>query len=240
MPAPRLNATLGALLSTLGGPASPHLDVGIFGAAYVFDVLREYDLDDVALRVLNTSTYPSFGHFVSEGATTLWEAWEGNRTFQKPGTSRNHIMYGGGVGRFIAASVGGLAPLEAGWSRCHVKIAHSAVRNVRQASAARPTPFGPVRVEWRAAEDLLLHVTLPAGATAAVDLPLPAGKTDARVGGCSLSCRSGASPSSSGGHPSACAGYAVSGCRQVPLSGGDAFLRVEVGAGSHSFAVPAV
>ena len=70
---------------------------------------------------------------VADGATTLWEAWDGDahhigetplwsddrsyglhrpshlaRLAGSGGTSRNHIMFGGGVNRFLAKAVGGV------------------------------------------------------------------------------------------------------------------------------------
>ena len=71
------------------------MDVGIFGTTWFFDVLRAHELDSVALGVLNETTYPSFGYMISQGATTLWEAWDGTaHTIGGGGTSRNHIMFG--------------------------------------------------------------------------------------------------------------------------------------------------
>jgi hypothetical protein len=49
-----------------------------------------YGRADVAIDTLMNDTYPSFGYMLSQGATTLWEAWEGTHTDQH--SSWNHIM----------------------------------------------------------------------------------------------------------------------------------------------------
>ena len=61
-----LNETLAALVKGFGDAASPHLDMGIFGTTYVFDVLRAHDLEGVALAILNQTTYPSFGYMIDQ------------------------------------------------------------------------------------------------------------------------------------------------------------------------------
>ena len=186
--------------------ASPHLDVGIFGTTYVFDVLRAHDLDDLGLETLAGTSYPSFGHMVVEGATTLWEGWEGTRTeHAASGTSRNHIMFGGGCARFLLASVGGLDTwrprlpsdvaatprLTHGWETMHVKIAPWAMRHIGGAHAVRATPRGPVRVAWhsqmRAAAEgskallLRLNLSLPSDTNGMVDVALIDGASRVRI-----------------------------------------------------------
>jgi hypothetical protein len=69
VPADRVNATLSALVRSFGGGASPpRLDGGIFNAAYIFDVLRDHDLDDLGLSTLNGTEYPSLGYMLSQDA----------------------------------------------------------------------------------------------------------------------------------------------------------------------------
>eukprot|EP00038_Savillea_parva_P007047 m.167528 g.167528 ORF g.167528 m.167528 type:complete len:1197 (+) comp12839_c0_seq1:59-3649(+) len=168
----------------------PHMDVGIFGTTWFFDVLRAHELDSVALGVLNETTYPSFGYMISQGATTLWEAWDGTaHTIGGGGTSRNHIMFGGGVNRYLAQGVGGLGidarpshphtsvdtvgDLVPGWRHLVVKPAPAATRMLGQASAYRTTPIGQASVAWRNAGGYVhLNVTVPSNAVATVSVPL--------------------------------------------------------------------
>ena len=83
------------------GPIPPkHLVVGTIGANFIFDTLTAIGADDLALSLLLSDTYPSFGLMVASqidapprqgtafpqrGSSTLWEQWEGQ-------SSRNHIM----------------------------------------------------------------------------------------------------------------------------------------------------
>jgi hypothetical protein len=63
------------------------------GTTFIFEVLHKHGHDAVAVDVLTETSYPSFGHMVTNTATTLWESWEGSaHKIEGGGTSRNHIM----------------------------------------------------------------------------------------------------------------------------------------------------
>lgn len=59
---------------------------GILGAKYVHNVLCEYGRQDVFVKMAECNEYPSFGLWLLNGATTLWEDFEGKN-------SRNHHMF---------------------------------------------------------------------------------------------------------------------------------------------------
>eukprot|EP01048_Picozoa_sp_COSAG05_P023466 COSAG05_NODE_5094_length_1262_cov_2.212017_1_plen_302_part_00 len=59
-----------------------HLDGGIILTTFMFDTLVKYGYAGLALDTLLTDQYPSFGYMVSQGGTTLWEAFEGNPHMQ--------------------------------------------------------------------------------------------------------------------------------------------------------------
>ena len=161
------------------GPG-PHIDVGIFGATHVFEVLRDAGLDALAFDVLKQETWPSLGYMTSQGATTLWETWSGTPHQIGPGgTSRNHIMYGGGCAKFIAEAVGGLGffdegrDLAAPWSKLRVHPAPAAVREIGAASHSRITPHGRAAVSWSLHSGVVhLNITVPPGSLADVQLPV--------------------------------------------------------------------
>ncbi len=76
------------------------LNCGIVGVWAIFDALSKIGQKQKALDIILDSEYPGFGYMLKEGATTLWESWEGS-------SSRNHPMFGT-VDGFIQKSIGGL------------------------------------------------------------------------------------------------------------------------------------
>ena len=67
-----------------------HLYTGIFGTKLFFNVLANAGLSDQALEAFLQHDFPSFGHWIKQGATTTWEQWDG-------ANSHCHPMFGGGL-----------------------------------------------------------------------------------------------------------------------------------------------
>ena len=65
-----------------------HLDTGIVGTKWLLESLGENGRADVALAILQTTTYPGYGYWLSQGGTSLWETWEGEK--HAPLSSWNH------------------------------------------------------------------------------------------------------------------------------------------------------
>ena len=64
-----------------------HLDTGVVGGKLVLQALTAHGRADLAYALIAQDTFPSWGYWIRQGATTLWESWEGER-------SRNHVFWG--------------------------------------------------------------------------------------------------------------------------------------------------
>lgn len=88
-----------------------HLSTGFVGVGYLCPVLTESGHPDVAYRLLNNETYPSWGYTIKNGATTIWERWDGwteENGFQSPNmNSFNHYSLGS-VGEWLYRYVAGI------------------------------------------------------------------------------------------------------------------------------------
>lgn len=153
-----------------------HLVLGIVGTTFIFDLLSEVGEADVGIDVLMQDAYPSYGHMIANGATTLWEAWEGTATEVR--SSRNHIMFGGNVGTWVFSTLAGLDTVSngtsSGWQHILIKPAGAAIRRLGSASASQDTRFGMAAVSWKynAPSLFLLNVTIPPGSTSEIFIPL--------------------------------------------------------------------
>lgn len=151
-----------------------HLDGGIILTTFMFDTLTKYGYAGLALDTLLTDVYPSFGYMISQGGTTLWEAFEGNP--HKQAGSWNHIMYGGGVGTFVYSALAGIDTVlngtTAGWSRMLFKPEPAALLKLGRAAATHTTRFGNASISWEmGSKALQLTVTVPTGCTAEAHFP---------------------------------------------------------------------
>ena len=86
-----------------------HFTTGIVGVAQLFPVLSAHGQHDLALKLAQQTTYPSYGYMFSnavENATTLWELWDSPNEGPSM-NSRNHIMFGS-IGAWFYRDVAGV------------------------------------------------------------------------------------------------------------------------------------
>jgi alpha-L-rhamnosidase len=141
-----------------------HLDAGILGTKYLIDALTAYDRADVVYEMATQTTYPSWGRWLKEGATTLWEQWDGN-------ASRNHIMFGH-ISAWFYETLAGIRidPEAVGFKRIIIKP--QLLGDVTWVKAEHESMYGTIRSAWEVRDDeFSLEVTIPVNTTATVYVP---------------------------------------------------------------------
>ncbi len=153
-----------------------HLSTGFVGASYLCPALSQTGHLDVAYELLNQDSYPSWLYPVKQGATTIWERWDGRKpdgTFQDTGmNSFNHYAYGA-IGEWMVRVVAGLDvdPQAPGYK--HILIQPQPGGRLGRVQAKLDSMYGEVEVEWQVTDRgvFLLNVTVPANTTATVRIP---------------------------------------------------------------------
>ncbi len=141
-----------------------HLDTGIFGTQFFFEVLADYGMHDLAYEAMNKTTQPSYGWWVENGNTTSWEGWS------RPG-SGNHPMFGGGLVWFYRKLAGmNTDPDLPGYKNIIFKP--QPVADLTYASYSNLTPYGEGEIRWENEDNqFLMDITVPVGSTATVYVP---------------------------------------------------------------------
>ncbi len=152
-----------------------HLSTGIQTSHRAMLVLSRYGRADVAWKLLTNRTFPSWLYMIDNGATTIWERWDGyvkGRGFQDPGmNSLNHWAFGA-VGEWMWRHIIGLSPddTQPGWK--HFTIAPHPGGGLAWAQGRYESIRGPIASEWRIeGQRLSLRVTVPANTSATVIVP---------------------------------------------------------------------
>lgn len=150
-------------------------DDGRRGGGTRASALSLIDRDDVAYRVLLQETCPSWLCSVKNGATTLWENWDGwtpERGFRDPSAnSFNHYGFGS-VGEWMYATIGGIAFDRDAPGGKHFLIRPRPGADLSHARMKLDSAHGPITSDWRLAEGTFhLSLTIPANTTATVSLP---------------------------------------------------------------------
>ncbi len=152
-----------------------HLATGFVGTPYILDVLEQAGHLDVAYKLLEQETFPSWLFPVRNGATTIWERWDGwtpEKGFQDKGmNSFNHYAYGA-VGAWMYGTVAGLEldPQEPGYA--HIIFRPRPGGSITWAEAKLETAFGPAEIRWDLdGDELRVQLTVPAGSHATFQPP---------------------------------------------------------------------
>ncbi|MFX1442072.1 MAG: family 78 glycoside hydrolase catalytic domain [Promethearchaeota archaeon] len=146
-----------------------HIDTGIVGTRYLWDVLTENGHADVAYRIITQESYPGYGYMIKEGATTLWERWE---KLEGSGmNSHNHIMLGS-VDSWFYKSLIGISTLEPGWKK--IRIKPYIPSDVEYSSASLNTIKGLIHCSWeKNYKNLKIIVEIPVGSGSEMWIPIP-------------------------------------------------------------------
>ncbi|WP_394835568.1 glycoside hydrolase family 78 protein [Pendulispora rubella] len=155
--------------------ARGHLSTGFVGVAHLLPVLTAYGRVDLAYRLLNTDTFPSWLYSIKKGATTIWERWDGirpNGQFQDPGmNSFNHYSFGS-VGEWMYATIAGIELDEAHPGYKHFFVRPRPGGGLDSATGKLDTLHGTIASQWNIAEGVFtLNVTVPVNTTATVVVP---------------------------------------------------------------------
>jgi alpha-L-rhamnosidase len=152
-----------------------HLSTGFLGVSLLNPVLTRIGRTDLAYRLLLNDTYPSWGYSIRQGATTIWERWDGwteEKGFQDPGmNSFNHYALGS-VGQWMYAVVAGidLDPEEPGYQRIILQPRPGG--GLTHAEGTLRSLYGRIRSAWRIDKGRLRwEVEVPPNTTAEIHVP---------------------------------------------------------------------
>lgn len=142
-----------------------HLDTGIFGTQFFFEVLSENGMHDLAYEAMNKREEPSYGRWLALGATTTWEDW---------GTSgsHNHPMFGGGL-IWYYRQLAGMSADENEPGFRHIIFKPQPAGDLTFAKYYLQTSFGKAGIYWqKGTDDFTMDITVPVGCYATVHIPM--------------------------------------------------------------------
>jgi alpha-L-rhamnosidase len=158
-----------------------HLSTGFVGAPYLPHVLSTHGRLDAAYALLCQTSWPSWLYSVTQGATTIWERWDGwteESGFQDPNmNSFNHYAYGS-IGAWLYNTVAGIEadPAQPGYK--HAILRPQPGGGLTHARGALKTLYGELVSEWTQEGDRFAWtVVVPPNTTATAYLPVQDGAT---------------------------------------------------------------
>jgi alpha-L-rhamnosidase len=150
---------------------SGHISTGVVGTQWLMRWLTLYGRSDIAYKLASNTTYPSWGYMVEQGATSIWELWNGN-TADPSMNSQNHVMLLGDLLIWMYENLGGIKSdsIETGFKKIIMKPSFR--DDLDRVTASYACPYGIIKSEWKKENgDLKWMITVPANASAIVYLP---------------------------------------------------------------------
>jgi alpha-L-rhamnosidase len=154
-----------------------HLSTGFVGSPYIAQVLSDNGRLDVAFELLHQTSHPSWLYAVTQGATTIWERWDGwthDKGFQDASmNSFNHYAYGA-IGAWLYAKVAGIELDESEVAYRHIvfKPLLDPTQKLNQARATLDSMQGTIESDWkRDGENFTWKIVVPPNTHATVFVP---------------------------------------------------------------------
>ena len=147
-----------------------HIGTGLIGGQWLNLVLDGFNRNDIAYTFLTNKDYPSWGYMVENGATTVWELWNGN-TADPAMNSGNHVMLIGDLVIWLYSKVAGIPAIETAKDGV-LTFTPNPGGGLSYAKAEYDSVYGMIKSSWRLSGGKMFYdVVIPVGQTAKIVLP---------------------------------------------------------------------
>ena len=144
-----------------------HVSCGVIGISWLLRALSDNGFSDVAYLLATQKKYPSWGYMVENGATTIWELWNGDKASPKM-NSGNHVMLLGDLVTWCYQYLGGI---KTEGNHIVLKPAFE-IQDCEWTNVSYDSPYGRITSNWKKTlQHLDWHVEIPCNTTATICLP---------------------------------------------------------------------
>lgn len=159
-----------------------HLTTGFVGTPLLCKALSSQGYSELGFMLLTREEYPSWLYPVKQGATTIWERWDGIKpdgAFQNVEmNSFNHYAYGA-IGEWLYTYVAGIVIDVAEPGYKHFFLEPHPGGGLTNVHAEFNSMYGKIKSSWKVEGDNFLYeIEIPANTTATIVLPASTGKKE--------------------------------------------------------------
>jgi len=167
VPEDRLDSVRAAVKNGLAANGG-QITSGVIGLQWMMRGLHKLGLDDEAYYLATNTSYPSYGYMIEQGATTIWEYWNGDSIMD---SSHNHVMLLGDLVPWCFEDLAGIKASSPAFRTVHMEPAFDTKFN--HVKASLETPYGTVTSEWNRKKcgRIVWEFSIPSGVEAEVVLP---------------------------------------------------------------------
>ncbi|MGF2414889.1 MAG: alpha-L-rhamnosidase C-terminal domain-containing protein, partial [Ferruginibacter sp.] len=148
-----------------------HTTTGLIGTQYLFRGLTDYNNTNLAFTLASNTTYPSYGYMVANGATTIWELWNGN-TADPNMNSQNHVMMLGDLITWFYENLAGIRTDKEAVGFKKITMKPSLPDSLHFVNAAYKSSYGLIKSNWKKNNSKLeWNISIPANTSARIFIP---------------------------------------------------------------------
>lgn len=157
-----------------------HVSVGVIGIQHLMRGLTENGRVDLAMKLAINTDYPSWGYMAKNGATTIWELWNGN-TADIAMNSGNHVMLIGDLLIWEYGTLAGIQNAVGSYGFKRIALKPVVPEGLEYVSGTYDSVYGMIKSSWRnAGGTFSWDFAIPANTTAEVYIPLGDGSHEKR------------------------------------------------------------
>lgn len=148
-----------------------HVSTGVLGIQHLMRGLTEYGRLDMAYKLLTNEDYPSWGYTIKQGATTIWELWNGD-TADPAMNSANHVMLLGDVIIWYYEYLSGIKNAPGSIAFKNILMEPVFPEGLDEVSTSYLSVYGEIKSAWSKKNNLFCwDVTIPGNTTAIIRIP---------------------------------------------------------------------
>ena len=148
-----------------------HVSTGLIGGQWLMRGLSDNGRPDLAYKIATNTTYPSWGYMAAQGATTIWELWNGN-TANPAMNSGNHVMLLGDLLVWDYEYLGGIKTDKNDVAFKKTIMDPYLAPALHFVNASTTSPYGKLVSNWKKVNGKYnWAVTIPPNSTAILALP---------------------------------------------------------------------
>lgn len=160
-----------SIYQKIKGKDNMHISTGVIGTQWLMRGLTDYGHPGISLQLASNKTYPSWGYMVEQGATTIWELWNGN-TADPQMNSQNHVMLLGDLLIWLYEDVAGIKSDDKEVAFKKIIMKPRVINELGWVNASYQSLYGEVRSDWFIKEGMLEWIIkIPANTTAELHIP---------------------------------------------------------------------
>ncbi len=148
-----------------------HIGNGLIGGQWLMRTLTKNGYGDLAYTLASQKTYPSWGYMIEQGATTIWELWNGDYAKDWM-NSGNHVMLLGDLIIWFYEDLAGIKTDPNTPAFKHIIMKPNIVGDLTNVTASYNSIYGEIKSAWKIKnEKFIWNVSIPPNTSATVYIP---------------------------------------------------------------------